>query len=333
MKILVTGASGFLGSHLVTRLAQEGHEVRALVRPTSQTEHLPQANVTLTYGDLKDRESLRQAVAGADIVYHAGAAMRGTWEEIEASTIRGTEWMLELSLAAGVKRFVHISSLAVYQVNHLARNATVDEVCPVEPMPEKVGPYAQAKVEAEKLAFRYHEMGLPVVVVRPGVVYGPRGIVLFPHIGYTVKNRLFVIVGSGANLLPLTYIDNTVDGLLLAAQSETAVGQVYTLVDEEEITQKEYLLRYLAAINANLFVLPMPFPLLLGVVGLVEQLRKVGILKKKATPSTYGLASKYKSLRFSAAKAREELGWVPEVSLDAGLQRTFDWYNELSRAQ
>jgi 2-alkyl-3-oxoalkanoate reductase len=333
MRILVTGATGFLGSHLVSRLVHNASEVRALTRKTSRTDHLPKENVTLFYGDLKDKESLRRAIEGVDIVYHAGAAKRGSWEEFEASTIRGTEWMLELSLAAGVSRFVHISSLAVYQMNHLERNAVIDESCPMEPAPEKVGPYAHAKVEAEKLAFQFYNKGLPLVVVRPGLIYGPRGIVLFPHIGYAFKNRLFVIVGDGSNLLPLTYVDNTVEAIILAAQSEDAVGKAYTIVDEAEITQKKYLQRYLAATKVDLIVVSIPFPLLLGGVGLIEQLRKVGVLKQRATPSTYGLASKYKSVHFKVSRAKEELNWKPKVSLEEGLRKTFEWYNGVSKTR
>jgi 2-alkyl-3-oxoalkanoate reductase len=317
----------------VTRLAQDWHDVHALVRPTSKTDHLPKERVTLITGDLKDKESLRRAICGIEVVFHAGAAVSGPREELETSTIRGTRYMLELAQAEGVKRFVHISSLSVYQVYQLQRNAIVDETCPVESMAERIGPYAHAKVEAEKLAMAYADQGLPVVVVRPGLIYGPRGTVLFPHLGYAIKNRLFAVVGSGTNLLPLTYVDNAVEGIVLAANSETAVGRAYTIVDGDEITQKEYLRRFLTAAKLNFFVVSIPFPLLLGTVKVVEQLRKTGILGSKSGPTVYGLASKYKSLRFDTTKARTELRWSPRVTLEEGLQRTFTWYNQASRVQ
>jgi 2-alkyl-3-oxoalkanoate reductase len=317
----------------VTRLAQDWHDVHALVRPTSKTDHLPKERVSLITGDLKDKESLRRAICGIEVVFHAGAAVSGPREELETSTIRGTRYMLELAQAEGVKRFVHISSLSVYQVYQLQRNAIVDETCPVESMAERIGPYAHAKVEAEKLAMAYADQGLPVVVVRPGLIYGPRGTVLFPHLGYAIKNRLFAVVGSGTNLLPLTYVDNAVEGIVLAANSETAVGRAYTIVDGDEITQKEYLRRFLTAAKLNFFVVSIPFPLLLGTVKVVEQLRKTGILGSKSGPTVYGLASKYKSLRFDTTKARTELRWSPRVTLEEGLQRTFTWYNQASRVQ
>lgn len=332
MKILVTGATGFLGSHLVSRLAQNGDEVIALVRKTSNLDHLPKTGVNVVFGDLKEKDSIQRAVEGVDIVYHAGAAMQGDQEEYEQSTVRGTQWMLELAQAAGVKRFVHISSLVVYKVNGLKRNALVNEECPYEPVPERVGPYAYAKLEAEKLAFRFCEQGLPVVVVRPGIIYGTRGKIMFPHVGYFFKGKLFVIVGNGANLLPLTYIDNTVDAIIMASHSEKAIGQAYTIVDDEEITQKEYLNRYFQEMNSKVPVLAIPLSLFLLPVGLVEQLKSFGFLKNKHTPSKYGLYSKYHSLRYSAAKAREELNWQPKISLEEGLSRTFAWYKRISLA-
>jgi nucleoside-diphosphate-sugar epimerase len=333
MKVLVTGATGFLGGHLASRLVRQGDEVRALARRTSKIGHFRQQGVEVVYGDLKDRETLQHAVDGMEIVYHAGAAMSGSWKDFEESTIKGTERMLELSLEAGVKRFVHVSSLAVYQVYELQKNTLVNENNPYEKTPEKVGHYAHSKVEAEKLAFRFHEKGLPVVIVRPGIIYGPRGKVLFPHIGYPVKNKLFVIIGNGDNLLPLTYIDNTVEAILSAGAKEGVLGQAYNIVDDEAITQREYLEKYMAATHSRFLTLSMPFSLLLLSILLVEQMRNLGILTKASSPSMYGLVAKYKSLRFDTCKAKKELNWHPEISLEEGLKNTFDWYNNNHRAR
>jgi nucleoside-diphosphate-sugar epimerase len=327
MKVLVTGATGFLGSHLVSRLVQQDDEVRALARKTSKIDHLPQQGVEIVYGDLKDRTSLQRAVEGVDIVYHAGAAMSGSWEEYEESTVKGTERMLELSLDAGVKRFVHISTIAVYRVYGLEKNSIIDENCPSEETPEKVGPYARAKVEAEKRVWRFYEKGLPVVVIRPGIIYGPRGKILFPHLGFPLKAGLFVIIGKGNHLLPLTYVDNTVDAILLVATREESVGQAYHIVDDGEITQREYLKKYMAATHSKFITLSVPFSLLLFSAILAEQLKKLKALNKSSSLSRYSLVSKWTSLRFDASKAKKELGWRPKVSLEEGLKRTFEWYN------
>jgi nucleoside-diphosphate-sugar epimerase len=179
-KILVTGGTGFLGSHLVTRLVQEGHEVRVLARKMSRLDHLPKKGIQVVFGDLRDAESLCRAMQGIEVVYHAAAAMGGSWEDFEDGTIRGTERLLEVSLAAGVKRFVHISSLSVYEAAGYKRNSVIHESSPYPKDPLKIGPYTYSKVESERLAFEYYKKGLPVTVLRPGLIYGPRGKILYP---------------------------------------------------------------------------------------------------------------------------------------------------------
>jgi nucleoside-diphosphate-sugar epimerase len=156
------------------------------------------------------------------------------------------------------------------------------------------------------------------------VIYGPHGKVLFPHLGYFVK-KVFVLIGRGDNLLPLTYIDNTVDALLLAAQREEAIGQIYNITEGVTITQREYLDRFMGATGSRFPVLSAPMPLLLLPLALVERMRALGI-PKLPSASRYGIVSKYKSLVYDSAKAQQALGWQPRISLEEGLRRTFDWY-------
>lgn len=321
MKVLVTGATGFLGSRLTSALAVRGDAVRALSRGTGVENQLQKTHVEIVRGDLKDRDSLRKAIAGVDVVCHAAAAMRGSWREYAETTIQGTEWMLKLSQEAGVKRFVHISSITVYRTWDRGREALIDETCPWDPDPERLGPYAHSKIEAEKHAFRYLRQGLPVVVIRPGIIYGPGGRVMHPNVGYFATKKLFLLVGGGDNPLPLTYVDNTVDGILLAISNDKAVGQVYNLVDGAAITQKEFLDRYRAAVDDRFVTLSLPIPLLLAGAVLARQLKRFGMTSIVTT--AYGLRAQYANVRFGAAKARHELGWQPRIALEEGLRRTF----------
>jgi 2-alkyl-3-oxoalkanoate reductase len=321
MKVLVTGATGFLGSHLASALAVRGHAVRALSRGAGGESPLQKANIEIVRGDLKDRESLRKAIAGVDVVCHAAAAMSGFWREYAETTIQGTEWMLKLSQEAGVKRFVHISSITVYQTWDREKGALIDETCPWDPYPGRLGPYAHSKIEAEKHAFRYLQQGLPVVVIRPGIIYGPGGRVMHPNVGYFVTKKLFLLVGDGDNPLPLTYVDSTVDGILLAISNNKAVGQAYNLVDVAAITQKEFLDRYRAAVANRFVTLSFPLPLLLAGAVLARQLKRFGMTSIVTT--AYGLRAQYTNVRFDSAKARLELGWQPRITLEEGLRRTF----------
>lgn len=327
---LVTGATGFLGSHLVPRLLKEGYAVRALARRTTGPNAACLAGAEVVEGDLKRRETLKRAVAGVDVVFHLGAAVRGSWEDYEETTVRGTRWMLELSLEASVKRFIHVSSLAVYRPLIHKNNARVDEAAPADPHPERLGPYAYSKIEAERLITRFQRKGLPTVVLRLGLVYGPRGRVFFPHLGAFAGKRLFLSFGKGRALLPLIYVDNAMDALVLAGESAKAIGRVYNLVDGDGITQRDYLTRLRARTKGAFFIAPTPVRALLFVSRRLDRAKKIpGIgraLDALPLPSSYRMASKLKSLRFDASRAREELAWCPRISLEEGLERTFAWH-------
>ena len=321
MKVLVTGATGFLGGYLVSALAARGDFVRALSRRIGMDSRLQRDHVEIIRGDMKDQDSLRKAIDGVDVVCHAAAAMRGSWREYTETTIQGTEWMLKLSHEAGVKRFVHISSINVYQRGGLQKGAILDETSPLDPHPERLGPYAHAKIEAEKHAYRYLSQGLPVVVIRPGIIHGPGGRVVHPDVGYFATKKLFLLVGGGEKPLPLTYVDNTVDGILLALSTDKAVGQAYNLVDHVVITQKEFLDRYRAAAAVRFVTVPLPLPLLLAGAAMADRLNRFGIASIVTT--SYEFKAQYANIRFDASKARHELGWQTRIALEEGLERTF----------
>jgi 2-alkyl-3-oxoalkanoate reductase len=270
-------------------------------------------------------------VDGADMVYHLGAATSGSWDEYRLSTIEATERIMRQALEARVRRFLHVSSLAVYHTFSLKDGDSVDENSPLEPHPERVGPHCHSKVEAEKIALEYLGKGLPVTIVRPGLIYGPGGRLMFPYVGYFLHRKLFFMVGSGDNILPFTYVENTVDGLLLAAASDEAQGGAYNLVDSSDITQKEYLNRYRDATGTRFWVASVPFSVLLRATALGGPLSRLRGAEHGYRPSRYSLISKWKSLRFETLRARTELGWMPRVSLLEGLNRTFQWYHRESR--
>ena len=320
MKVLVTGATGFLGSSLVKALAARGDAVRALSRGTDAETRLSGTGVEIVRGDMKDRDSLRRAIAGVDAVCHTAAAMKGAWREHQETTIRGTQWLLELAREAGVKRFVHISSITVYRTADLRKGTLVDETSSLDPDPRRLGPYAHAKIEAERQVFRFLGQGLPAVVIRPGNIYGPGGRVIHPNVGYFITKHLFLLVG-GDHPLPLTYLDNTVDGILLALSSDRSAGQVFNLVDGVEITQRTFLDRYRTAVGGRFVTLSVPLPLLLAAAAPARFLTRIGV-RLIETP-VYGFRAQYANVRFDAMKARRELGWQPLITLDQGLDRTF----------
>jgi nucleoside-diphosphate-sugar epimerase len=269
---------------------------------------------------MKDRDSMRRAIAGVDAVCHGATATNGPWREYMETTIRGTEWLLELAHKANLKRFVHISSIAVYQTIGPGKRALIDETCPMDPNPEQLGPYAHSKIEAEKQVYGHMRRGLPTVVIRPGIIYGPGGRVMHPRVGYFVTKKLFLLLGCGDNELSLTYVDNTIDGILLALSSDKAVGQTYNLVDGDTMTQKEFLDRYRTAVGGRFVTFSLPLSLLLAGAALTSFLKRFGI--ELITTPAYGFKSQYANVRFDALKARRELGWQPHIDMEEGLRRT-----------
>src|SRR5690349_2803366 len=170
--IFITGATGLVGGHAVEEALRRGHRVRALVRATSDTRWLDEWGVEKVPGDLEDPEALRRGVAGADWVFNCAAKVGdwGTLEEFRRLNVEALRLLLDAATEARVERFVHVSSLGVYEGRgHFGTDETT------APAAQSLDAYTRSKVEAEALALRYHkERGLPVAIVRPGFIYGPR---------------------------------------------------------------------------------------------------------------------------------------------------------------
>jgi predicted dehydrogenase/nucleoside-diphosphate-sugar epimerase len=325
--VAVTGASGFLGSHLIERLSQQGIAARAIVRPTSRIDHLRRLNVEWVTANLTDADALKRSLDGCDTVYHCAAATKGTWNDYVEGTICATDRLLEASHAVGVSRFVHISSLSVYGVSHFTDGSLVTEDTPYEPHPELRGFYSHSKVEAEKRALAFgSERGLPIVVLRPGTMYGPRGKVFFPRVGYSLKNKVFVIIGRGESLLPLAYVENVVDAICLAAARDDLRGRCFNIVDDEEITQGAYLQHLIEQTGLRAVTLHAPF-VAVEMAALAAEMSAWVRGHKGPRSARYRLRSATKDLRFDNTRAKTELRWTPNVSLGEGLRRTFEWHN------
>ena len=262
---------------------------------------------------------------GCAVVYHCAATTHGSWADYLAGTVQGTRNVLEAARAARVKRFVYLSSLGVYPVTQFAPNDVVTEDAGLEPHPERRGRYTQSKVEAEKVILSFREQwDLPIVILRPGTIYGPRGKVFFPRIGYALRNQVFVVLGRGRNILPLAYIDNVIDALCLAGSRERAPGHIYNVVDDELLTQREYLDELTRAARLSAVTLRVPWTL----VSLLALALEAGATVTKRGPifARYRLIASTRGLRYDTSRAKEHLGWKPNVPLLEGLKRTFDWY-------
>ncbi len=321
---LVTGATGFIGSHVAERLIKDGWRVRTIVRPTSNTEFIDTLGVEKIVGDLTDPESVGKAMEGADAVVHC-AAMVGDWgpvEQYRKVNVEALRELLEQAVQRGLKRFVHISSLGVYEArDHYGTDESV------EPPTEHIDGYTQTKVEAEKLVLEYHrERGLPAVVLRPGFVYGPRDRTVIPRLLEAIRSGRFRYFGSGEQAMNSIYVGNLVEAVLLALDKDNAVGQVYNLTDDEPTSKKRFV-----GTLARMAGLPEPtkkIPLWLAKVlaNILEwRARRKGAtnppLVNKARVKFLGL-----NLDFSCEKAKRELGYRPRFTFEEGMRQTVEWF-------
>src|SRR5215510_6323824 len=209
-RILVTGATGFTGGHLCERLIREGHQVRALVRDENRCSEQRRWGVEIVTGDLRDPESLKRATNGINVVYHIAALFRPenvSRKEMWENNVQGTKNMLDAAIKAGVHRFVHCSTIGVHGD---IKQPPANEETPYAPGDH----YQESKVKGERVALQYMDEGrLPIVVFRPGGIYGPRDL-RFLKLIKAIKTGWFVMLGPGKVLYQMIYVDDLIDGIL-----------------------------------------------------------------------------------------------------------------------
>jgi nucleoside-diphosphate-sugar epimerase len=241
MIVLVTGANGLLGKHVVRKLLADGHEVHAFVRPGRGGEL---SGATIVEGDLRNADDIERAMNGVDAVVHSGAlvAKSGPRAEFEQTNVEATRHIID---AAGGRIVVHISSLGVYAVQHEGEMVTEDS--PYETGAAERGPYSRTKLDADRLAVAAGASGAPVTVVRPGVLYGPGRRPPLGRQSFAAGPMRF-IPGSGDYLMPLAHVDNVADGIALALTGRRR-GRVH-LVDPQ-IPLRDYLAIYRLTAKAS----------------------------------------------------------------------------------
>ncbi len=320
MKIALTGASGYTGGRLLRMLRERGDEVSALVRPSSVSAALRASGARLVPGDLTDAAALGRLVEGADAVLHVAAVYRTAghpdsyYREVN---VGGTERLLEAAAAAGVRRFVHTSTVGVH--GHVA-HPPADEDAPIAPGDI----YQETKAEAEALAHDFgRRRGLPVAVVRPGAIYGPGETRLLKLFKSIARGR-YAIVGSGETFYHPVHIDDLVRGFLLCLEHPAAAGESFIIAGERYVSQRELAALVAAATGGR--VLPFRVPAL--PIQWAGDLVEAVCVPLGIEPPLHRRRVDFwtKSRAFTIAKARRLLGYAPQVSIEEGLRATAEWY-------
>jgi len=324
---LITGATGLLGSHIAEQLVAAGENVRVLVRPSSDTSFLDTLGVEKALGDVTDAASLTDAMKDVTTVYHAAAQVGdwGKWQWYVDVTINGTRNMLDAAKTAGVKRFLHVSSISAYG-HPDGEGMVIDETAPLGVNLHKWSYYSRAKVEAEKLAWAAHEAGeVPVTVVKPSWLYGPRDRASMPRIIRATRKGKTKLLGDGTNRLNLTYAGNEAEGCILAATKPEALGESYNLSNDGVITQGEYFNKIAECLGCPPIQKKVPYWLAYRAAFMMELWGHMVGKKKPPLVTRYSVWLIGRKCFFSAEKARRELDWQPTVGYEEGIEQSVKW--------
>ena len=239
MRYLITGATGFVGGHIADACVQKEQTLSAIVRAASNAGELEKLGAILYRGELSDSALARQAVTEADVVIHCAAKV-GDWgpiDEYRRVNVEALRILLDACKGQALSRFILMSSLGVYATRH--HHGTTE----ADPLPTwHSDGYSQTKVEAERLAMRYYkDFGVPVVILRPGFVYGPRDKTVMPRIIDALKHNRLRYPGGGEAAMNLIFVSNLVDAVFLAVENEKAVGEAYNLTDGEFVSKREFI--------------------------------------------------------------------------------------------
>jgi nucleoside-diphosphate-sugar epimerase/predicted dehydrogenase len=318
-RVLVTGGTGFLGKALVRRLVADGYRVRVLARKLAQVDAVHDLGAEVCWGDVADVESFDQAMSGCDRVVHLAAGTSGSERDSQTATLQGTRNLLELCGRHSPKRLVYISSCSVYGVADYPAGALVTEASTLERFPERRGSYSASKQEAETYVSDFVKAGgVPTVILRPGTIYGPGGELYTPLIGFSIGST-YIVIGTGATVLPFVYVDNLVDAVVLSLEKDEAVGEVFNVVDPERLDKRTYMNQVIRRANAGARVVYFPYSLLYGITWMQE--RAFALMKRRPVLSCYRLTSSQKSLLYDSSRLAGRLGWKAKVSLVEAMDR------------
>ncbi|MGP0065310.1 MAG: NAD-dependent epimerase/dehydratase family protein [Isosphaeraceae bacterium] len=329
-RVLVTGATGLLGSHLAERLTARGNRVRALVRPGSRTEFLETLGVEIIRGDLTDPVASAAATTDVAQVYHCAAKVGdwGTWPEFQTGCMDATRMLAEAAGRAGVDRFLHISSTSAYG-HPRDRQRPVDESEPLGQNIWLMDYYTRSKVDCEQILWDLSRAGrLPLTVIRPSWLFGERDRTTVPRFLREFGRKGVLILGKGGNPLSAVYAGVVADAAILAANDPGSRGEAYNITSQGPITQQEFLDMIADALNVPRETRHIPYRLAYAGGFLLEMQGRLLRQPRPPRVTRYGAWLLGRYLSYSTEKARTRLGWQPALGYRESIERTIRWFRE-----
>jgi nucleoside-diphosphate-sugar epimerase len=328
-RILVTGSNGFIGAKVVEKLIECGvTNIRCFVRPSSNLSRLQywmnnvdaETKVEFVKGDLLSRDDCSAAAEGISIIYHLAAGMEKSFAGAFMNSALATRNLMDEFLQFGKpKRFVNVSSFAVYSNLALKRGALLDENCPLEDAPqERFDAYGFGKLKQEEFVKEYGEKyGLPYVILRPGYVFGPGKTELNRRAG--VGTFGFFIQVNGSNLLPLTFVDNCAEAIVLAGLKANVDGEVFNVVDDDLMTSRQFLRGYKRKVKCFPSI-RLPYSAGYTICLLWERYSKWSRNQLPPAFNRRRCSAEWKGNRYSNQKLKDRLGWKPRIPMEQAME-------------
>ena len=326
----ITGINGFIGSHIAAYLQQCGHQVRGLVRRTSDLRLLQSCQPDLTFGDITDAQSLATALQGVDVLIHV-AGLASDWdhpEKFRAINVTGTQNVAEMAAGQKVKRLVYISSAAI----HGFRNQRF--MHEDDPLPETIFPYVNTKRRAEQWLFEFSKnTTMEITALRPGNVFGPHDHTFIEKYLTALLQGKLAYIDRGRHWTCPTYIENLLQAVELACFHEQAPGEAFIITDGLDIDWHTFTEAFARALGIPAPRLSIPFGLAYGLAWMMEMGYRSLRLKRAPLLTRYRICNGGRDYHFSIEKAQKILGYQPTVGFTEAVQRTAQWFGNRSSAK
>ena len=323
MKVLVTGGTGFVGRYLVRSLIEKGALVRMLIRKDGSNEEFKKAGVELVHGDITEKNSLHGITKGINIIYHlaamghVSAMSKAAYLSFFNVNVNGTKYLAEDCCNNKVEKFIHFSSTAAMG---LIKKPLVDETVHCQPST----PYQRSKYESEKIVLEYwKDIGLPVVILRPCMIYGIGGTGEFLKMCRLIKKGLFPKIGRGKNLTPIVHVKDVVRAAILAGDKGRS-GETYLITSRNSYELDEIRRLIVKYLNVDKTYPYVPYNVAIIGAYLLETMAK--IFKFPPVVTSKNIESTVTDRVFNIEKATEVLSYVPEVDLEYGIKEAIKWY-------